>query len=74
MKKLIDLLFGRSRHCDFGKLRLRRKTGEVIEVEKSLRYTVKSDGAKVTLNSYSELVHFCREVGITKLNSDTLEP
>ena len=74
MKKLIDLLFGRSKHCDFGKLRLRRKTGEVIEVEKSLRYTVKSDGAKVTLNSYSEPIHFCREVGITNLNGDPLKP
>ena len=74
MKKLIDLLFGRSRHCDFGKLRLRRKTGDPVEIEKSLRYTVKSDGAKVTLNSYSELVHFCREVGITKLNGDPLDP
>lgn len=58
MKKLIDLFFGKNRHCDFGRLRLRRKTGELIEVEKSLRYTIKSDGAKVTLNSYSELVHF----------------
>lgn len=74
MKKLIDLLFGRSKHCDFGRLRLHRKTGEIIEVEKSLRYTIKSDGAKVVLNSYSELVHFCREVGITKLNGNPLEP
>lgn len=74
MNRLFDLLLGRSRHCDFGKLSLRRKNGDPIEVEKSLRYTIKSDGAKVTLNSYSELVHFCREVGITKLNGDPLEP
>ncbi len=74
MNRLFDLLFGRSQHCDFGKLRLRRKNGDPIEVEKSLRYTVKSDGAKVTLNSYSELVQFCREVGITKPNGDPLEP
>lgn len=74
MNRLFDLLFGRRRHCDFGKLRLRRKNGEGIEVEKSLRYTVKSDGAKVNLNSYSELVHSCREVGITKPNGDPLEP
>ena len=74
MKKLIDLLFGRSRHCDIGKLRLCRKNGDPVEVEKSLRYTIKSDGAKVTLNSYEELVRFCREVGITKLNGDPMEP
>ena len=74
MNRLFDLLFGRSQHCDFGKLRLRRKTGEPIAVEKSLRYTIKSDGAKVTLNSYEELVRFCREVGITKLNGNPLEP
>lgn len=74
MNRLFDLLFGRSRRCDFGKLRLRKKNGDPIEVEKSLRYTVKSDGAKVTLNSYSELVQFCREVGITKLNGNPLEP
>ena len=74
MKKLIDLLFGRSRHLVFGRLHLRRRTGDPITVEKSLRYTIRSDGAKITLNSYQDLVRYCREVGITRTDGSPLEP
>ena len=72
MKKFIDRLFGKSKRCVLGTMRLISPRGSAVTVTKEMRYTVNIDGAKVYLNGYEDLVHYCRNVGIKYPNGRSL--
>lgn len=65
MKKLSDRLFGKSKWCSLGTLRLVTQSGTPVTVTKEIRYTIDMDGSRVYVNGYENLVHHCRRIGIT---------
>ena len=72
MKLLADWLFGRNRHCSYGRMLLLTKDGKPVTVSKKIRYTVRCNGSEVLINSYDDLISYCKASEYTTSDSNPL--
>ena len=69
---LIDLLYGRSHNNAKGKILLRNRSGESVTVTKEIRYTVTDGHSNIHINSYDDLLQYCRSTGYTYRSGKTV--
>jgi hypothetical protein len=60
MKRFTDWLFGRNKHCSYGRIHLLTKDDVPVTISKEIRYTVYCNGSEVHINGYDDLLSYCR--------------
>lgn len=72
MKHLAEWIFSRSRHCVYGKMHLLTKDSIPVTISKEICYTVSCNGTKIHINSYDDLLDYCKTSQYTTLDGKYL--
>lgn len=71
-KHFKDFIFRRCKHSTYGTLHLVSANREPVTVTKDIRYSITRGASTVHINSYADLVEFCKKSGYTATDGKNL--